>query len=126
GIAAGARVAVIAAPDGFDHVLGELPDGVQVRRQARGRLDVIVYFVTRRAELGRRFAGFARALEPDGGLWAAWPKQTSGVAPALAFDGARGVALREGLVANKVCAMDETWSGPRFVHRLENRPKRAR
>jgi len=126
GIAGGARVAIIAAPAGFDGVLGSLPDGVQVRRQARGNLDVIVYFVTRRAELTRRFAGFARALEPDGGLWVAWPKKTSGVATDLAFDAVQGVGLDQGLVDNKVCAIDDTWSGLRFVHRLENRPKRKR
>jgi hypothetical protein len=124
GISSGARVAIVAAPEGFDGVLGNLPDGVQVRRQARGKLDVIVYFVTRRAELSRRFAGFARALEPDGGLWVAWPKKTSGVATDLVFDAVQGVGLGEGLVDNKVCAIDHTWSGLRFVHRLENRPPR--
>jgi hypothetical protein len=124
GISSGARVAIVAAPEGFDGVLGNLPDGVQVRRQARGKLDVIVYFVTRRAELSRRFAGFARALEPDGGLWVAWPKKTSGVATDLVFDAVQGVGLGEGLVDNKVCAIDDTWSGLRFVHRLENRPPR--
>jgi hypothetical protein len=126
GINAGARVAIVAAPDGFDHVLGALPDGVQVRRQARGHLDVIVFFVTRRAELARRFGGFARALEPDGGLWVAWPKKTSGVATDLAFDAVQGIGLDQGLVDNKVCAIDGTWSGLRFVTRLEDRPGRSR
>ena len=122
GIGAGCRVAIVAPPAGFDRVLGALPEGVNVRKQARGRLDVIVFFVTRRAELARRFAGFARAIEPDGGLWVAWPKKTSGVATDLVFDAVQHVGLDEGLVDNKVCAIDATWSGLRFVHRLENRP----
>jgi len=125
GIDACSRVAIIAAPAGFDDVLGDLPDGVHVRRSARGNLDVIVFFVTRRAELARRFTSFARALQPDGGLWVAWPKKTSGVATDLAFGEVQGVGLGEGLVDNKVCAIDDTWSGLRFVHRLENRPSRA-
>jgi hypothetical protein len=121
GIGVDARVAIISPPAGFDGVLGALPDGVQVRNQARGRLDVIVFFVTRRAELTRRFPGFARALEPDGGLWVVWPKKTSGVATDLAFESVQCVGLDQGLVDNKVCAIDPTWSGLRFVYRVADR-----
>ena len=122
GIRDGARLAIVSPPAGFERVLGKLPAGVQVRHQARGHLDVIVFFVTRRAELSRRFPVFARALVPNGGLWVAWPKKTSGVATDLVFDAVQTVGLDEGLVDNKVCAIDGTWSGLRFVHRLENRP----
>jgi hypothetical protein len=123
GIAQGHRMAVVSAPAGFDRTLGKLPAGVQVRKQARGHLDVIVFFVTRRAELARRFPGMARALEPDGGLWVAWPKKTSGVATDLAFEAVQTVGLDAGLVDNKVCAIDGTWSGLRFVYRAADRPK---
>ena len=122
GIKAGSRVALVSAPDGFDETLGALPDGVQVRRQARGKSDVIVFFVTRAAELSRRFATLARALEPDGGLWVAWPKKSAGVATDVVFEVVQRVGLDAGLVDNKVCAIDETWSGLRFVHRLADRP----
>ncbi|MET0627851.1 MAG: DUF3052 domain-containing protein [Acidimicrobiia bacterium] len=125
GIGEGARVAIVAPPAGFDGVLGALPSGVQVRHQARGRLDVIVFFVTRRAELARRFPAFARALEPSGGLWVAWPKKTSGVATDLGFDVVQTVGLDHGLVDNKVCAINGSWSGLRFVYRLADRPPRA-
>lgn len=122
GIKAGSQVAILSAPDGFDDTLGTLPDRVQVRRQARGKSDVIVYFVTRAAELSRRFATLARALEPDGGLWVAWPKKSAGVATDLVFEVVQRVGLDAGLVDNKVCAVDETWSGLRFVYRLADRP----
>ena len=125
GIAQGARLAVVSAPDGFDRTLGRLPDGVLVRRQARGYLDVIVFFVTRRAELTRRFPAMARSLEPDGGLWVAWPKKTSGVATDLVFEAVQTVGLDAGLVDNKVCAIDDTWSGLRFVYRVADRKQRA-
>jgi hypothetical protein len=124
GIKDGARVAVVSAPAHFDAALGPLPDGARVRRDARGRLDVIVFFVTRRAELARRFASFARALEPHGGLWVAWPKKTSGVATDLVFDTVQSIGLDAGLVDNKVAAIDQTWSGLRFVHPLADRPPR--
>ena len=74
GIREGSRVAVVSAPDGFDDVLGALPTGAEVRTSARGHLDVVLFFVTRRAELARRFPSLVRALEPAGGLWVAWPK----------------------------------------------------
>jgi hypothetical protein len=124
GIREGSRVAVVAAPRGFASVLGALPLGAQVRTNARGRLDVIVFFVTRRAELARRFPSFMRALEDDGGLWVAWPKKTSGVATDLAFDAVQRIGLDAGLVDNKVAAIDPTWSGLRFVYRLTERAKR--
>jgi hypothetical protein len=121
GIHEGSRVALVAAPSGFERVLGELPCGARLRTSARGRLDVVVFFVTRHAELSRRFPTFARALEADGGLWIAWPKQTSGVATDLGFDRVQRVGLDAGLVDNKVCAIDATWSGLRFVRRLVDR-----
>ena len=121
GIREGSRVAVVSAPDGFARVLEPLPTGVELRTGARGRCDVVVFFVTRRAELARRFPGFVRALEPDGGLWVAWPKKTSGVATDLAFDAVQAVGLDAGLVDNKICAIDTTWSGLRFVRRVADR-----
>jgi hypothetical protein len=84
----------------------------------------VVFFVTRRAELTRRFPSMKRGLEDDGGLWIAWPKRTSGVATDLGFDIVQRVGLDHGLVDNKVCAIDATWSGLRFVYRLEDRPGR--
>ena len=121
GIREGSRVAVVSAPDTFTRVLGPLPTGVQLRTGARGRCDVVVFFVTRRAELARRFPSFVRALDTDGGLWVAWPKKTSGVATDLAFDAVQAVGLDAGLVDNKVCAIDATWSGLRFVRRVADR-----
>ena len=102
--------------------LGELPDGVTTRTTARARSDVLVCFVTSKAELERRFGALKRALEFDGGLWIAWPKRSSGVETDMTEDVAREVALANGLVDNKVCAIDETWSGLRLVYRLRDRP----
>ena len=77
----------------------------------------------RLAELERRFDSLARALEPNGGLWIAWPKRTAGVATDLREGLVRDVGLAHGLVDNKVCAVDETWSGLRFVYRVAERSK---
>ena len=85
---------------------------------------MVVFFVTRRAELARRFPTFQNRLEPDGGLWIAWPKKSSDVATDLSFDPVQRIGLDNGLVDNKVAAIDETWSGLRFVRRVRDRPKR--
>jgi hypothetical protein len=122
GIREGHRLALLGAPEGVERTLGELPDGVSVRSSLRGRCDVIVCFVTARAELERRFGALKRVLEWDGGLWIAWPKRASGVATDMTEDTAREIALANGLVDNKVCAIDETWSGLRLVYRLRDRP----
>jgi hypothetical protein len=116
------RVALLRAPEGFDATLGALPAGVTVRTRARGPLDVIVSFTVSERELRRRFDTLARALDPAGGLWIAWPKRASGVPSDLDENVVREVGLEAGLVDNKVCAIDETWSGLRFVVRLEDRP----
>lgn len=125
GIKEGARVAVLSAPDGFFRALGRLPDGVVLRTDARTTSDVMVFFATRRAELERRFTKLAGKLERDGGLWIAWPKRASGVATDLTEAVVREIGLAVGLVDNKVCAVDEIWSGLRFVYRLEDRRGRV-
>jgi hypothetical protein len=125
GIKNGHIVAFIAAPDAFAEALGPLPESVQVSTSARGDdFDVIVFFVTRRRELARRFEALSKHIHMAGGLWIAWPKRASGVATDITEDGVREIALDIGLVDNKVCAIDETWSGLRCVHRLEDRPQR--
>jgi hypothetical protein len=92
-------------------------DGVAVKQRVRFPLDVVVFFVTRLAALERGFSTLARTLDPAGGLWVAWPKRSSGVETDLDENAVRKVGLPKELVDNKVCAIDETWSGLRFVVR---------
>jgi hypothetical protein len=113
GIAPDSRVVVLGAPKGF------LPE-VEARRRL-GPADVVVAFFTRRRDLERRLPALERAIFPAGGLWVAWPKRASGVATDLTEDALREVALPRGLVDNKVCAIDGTWSGLRLVWRKERR-----
>jgi hypothetical protein len=122
GIREGHRVALVGAPEGFEAKLAPLPEGVRLSRRAQGRLDVVLFFSRSEADLVDRFFRLKERLEPVGGLWIAWPKKASGVATDLSFDAVQRVGLAAGLVDNKVCAVDETWSGLRFVYRLKDRP----
>ncbi len=121
GIKPGARVALLGAPDSFDALGGELPEGVGVHRRLRGVFDVIVAFNARSAALEHRLPALRAALARDGGLWLAWPKRASGMQTDLGEGVVRALGLSAGLVDNKICAIDATWSGLRFVYRVEDR-----
>ena len=121
GIKPGHSVALLKAPDGFEATLAGLPEGVTIRTAARGTNDVLVSFHTRRADLEKRLPILVDAMDVDGGLWIAWPKRASGVPTDITEDTVREVALPIGLVDNKVCAVDDTWSGLRVVWRRELR-----
>jgi hypothetical protein len=123
GVRPGDHLALLNAPNGF--AIDDLPPGVEVSRRALRACDVIVSFHTRRADLDRRFPTLIRALVADGGLWVAWPKRASGVDTDITEDVVREVALPTGMVDNKVCAIDDTWSGLRLVLRRELRPGRT-
>jgi hypothetical protein len=123
GIKPGARIALLGAPDGFDDTLGELPANVEVRRSARGTVDVLLAFFSRRVDLERRLPVLRAALDPAGGLWIGWPKRASAVATDVTEGVVRELGLAAGLVDNKVCAIDQTWSGLRLVYRLRDRPR---
>jgi hypothetical protein len=122
GIKEGHRVAFASAPDGFRDLLGELPDDVTVKSRVAGPLDVIVFFTKRRSELERRLPALRRAMDPAAGLWIAWPKRSSGVETDMTEDVARDLGYANRLVDNKVCAIDDTWSGLRLVIRRRDRP----
>ena len=121
GIKPGSRVALIKQPIRFEDLLAGMPDGVDLRRTLRGDADIVVFFTTSRRELGRRLAALRRPIEPDGMLWIAWPKLSSGVKTDMTENAVREIALPTGLVDTKVCAIDETWSGLKLVVRKELR-----
>ncbi len=127
GLKPGARLGTYDAPKNLSALLGALPKGVTITDGVRASspCDVILCFADSRAALARSFPRAQARLDPQGGLWVCWPKKTSGIATDLTESDVREVGLRAGLVDNKVCAIDETWSGLRLVVRVLNRPKGA-
>ena len=108
-------------PASFEGSL-DLPEGARVFRQLRpAPVDVTVLFVDRVAELERRMGELLVRLHPAGGFWVAWPKKASRRSTDITEDVVRRIGLAGGLVDNKVCAIDDTWSGLRLVVRVENR-----
>jgi len=123
GIKLGGKLALFKAPADFEQTLGTLPGGVKTTRlgRAKGPFDVIVAFFEREADYRAQLPKLEALLEQNGGLWIAWPKRTSGVPTDMTEDAVRQHALPRGLVDNKVCAVDATWSSLRLVIRVENR-----
>jgi hypothetical protein len=119
GIKPGARMHVLNPPADFPSTLGSLPESV--KRVSRGPLDFALFFVTERTALGQRFPVLRDRLASNGMLWIAWPKKTSGAATDLTENVVRQIGLELGLVDVKVCAIDATWSGLKFVRRLSDR-----
>ena len=116
GIEDGDTVVVIGGPDTLD-----IPVTSTRLPTTPHTADVIVFFTTERARLERELEKLRRAMTPSAGLWIAWPKKASKVPTDMTEDVVREVALPTGLVDNKVCAIDETWSGLRLVVRKELR-----
>ncbi len=120
GVKEGFRVALVGAPRGARSLLDPLPAGARVGHDP-GTAEVTVVFVRERHRLVAELAELAPAVFPDRPLWVAWPKRASGVPTDITEDVVRELALPLGLVDNKVCAIDETWSGLRLVWRKELR-----
>jgi hypothetical protein len=123
GIKAGHAIALISAPAGFAGALEPLPEQVTVQAGLAGDmpLDVIVFFVVQRAELAARLDRLRARMAPACGLWIAWPKRASKVPTDMSDQVVRDIALPTGLVDNKICAIDQVWSGLRLVIRRELR-----
>jgi hypothetical protein len=124
GIKEGHAIAAVGAvPDDFASLVEPLPPGVQWKKQARAPLDLVIAFFRRRRDVSARWTALTSAVGPEGAVWVAWPKRSSGIATDLTEDTFREDLLPSGWVDTKVCAVDETWSGLRFVLRKELRPR---
>jgi hypothetical protein len=121
GIKDGFRAALVNTPASVNAELKDALAGCHLVRDGRGPLDFAHLFVKTQAELKKEFPRLAKQLSPAGMLWISWPKKTSGVASDLDENKIRDMGLAAGLVDVKVCAVDDVWSGLKFVIRLKDR-----
>ncbi len=120
----GFRVALVGAPKNFKKELGALPATAQFASATAESLNLILAFVSSEKELLMKFAPLAAKLQRDGMIWVAWPKKSSGVVSDLTFNNVQRIGLDAGLVDVKICAVNEIWSGLKFVYRLKDRKDR--
>jgi hypothetical protein len=123
GLKPGKRACFLNASEDFPKILGPLPVGIQLiqRLPKTQSLDFIHFFTKKRSKLEKSFSKLKAALNWGGILWISWPKGTSKVPTDLNENIVREIGLDEGLVDVKVAAIDETWSGLKFVFRIKDR-----
>ena len=121
GIKPGANILILNAPEDYNRSLGELPTGVFVASSLGSTLDFIQFFAKDREALEQNFPALKQALTPNGQLWISWPKKSAKIPTDLDENVVREIGLQNGLVDVKVIAVDEVWSGLKFVYRIKDR-----
>ena len=121
GIKEGMKVAILHPPENYRATLGPLPAKTVAGKKLQAETDFIQFFTKSRRELEGDFPSLKRALAQNGMLWISWPKGASKTATDLSENVVREIGLAHGLVDIKVCAVDEKWSGLKFVYRIKDR-----
>jgi hypothetical protein len=125
GFKEGFQAALVNAPKDFEKELAPLPGNVTFSAGNLPKaLDLIILFVDSQKMLTQQFPKLARKLSQNGMLWIAWPKKASSITTDLSDNSVRHIGLAAGLVDVKVCAINDIWSGLKFVYRLEDRKPR--
>ena len=126
GISPGRELIIINAPRPYGDIVSPLPAGVKLRQRLHPGAEFVHLFTRSCADLERRFPRIASALSDQGILWVSWPKKSSSLAGDLTENGVRKIGLATTLVDVKVAAIDEDWSGLKFVRRLTQRAEKSR
>lgn len=121
GIKENFAVGVVNSPANLPQLLGDLPANASLESRLKKGMNVILIFVTQERVLRRVFRGAKDKIVGNGMIWVAWPKKSSKMTTDLTFDVVQQLGLDEGLVDVKICAIDDVWSGLKFVYRLKDR-----
>jgi hypothetical protein len=120
------RIFVAGVPADYVSMTGKLPADVTIVPRLTGAIDMVHLFAANSGGLGDKLRRYREAIKPDGMVWVSWPKKASGVATDLSDVVVRDTALSLGLVDIKVCAVDATWSGLKFVIPKAQRVRRLK
>jgi len=121
GIKPGFKVFFANPPNNLQTLLGELPENVTLLNKPMSPVDYIQLFTKSNEELQTQFPILKEALATNGLFWISWPKKAAKIGTDLDGNVVRDIGLKNGLVDVKVCAVDEIWSGLKFVYRLQDR-----
>jgi hypothetical protein len=125
GIKPGFRICILNAPANYADILGALPTGVKLLPKLKAAVDFIQFFARQRSELERAFPLLRKELAESGMLWISWPKGASKIPTDVNENVVREIGLKNQMVDIKVCAVDEAWSGLKFVYRLKDRTAKS-
>lgn len=141
GIKEGHIISLLNAPDEYGLQLFPIPPGCSIYDKLIEPADFIQYFSKSKADLNKAFPDLKKYLKPAGSLWISWPKKSAKPSVIARSETTRSCARRvqsrpksdlneniireiglaNGLVDVKVIAVDEVWSGLKFVYRLSDR-----
>ena len=121
GIKDGFRIRIVSQPPGYFDLFTDLPSEINILEEKKTRKNLVHYFTKQFKELQRDILALKNEIETDGMIWISWPKKASKVPTDITEDLIRDLALSNGLVDIKVCAVDETWSGLKLVIPVKDR-----
>ena len=121
GIKDNIKIKLINPPDNYFQLFSDMPAGIQNVKDNKTKKDFIHYFATKAKSLNRDMKGLKNELEKNGMIWISWYKLSSKIPTDITENIIRDIALKNGLVDVKVCAVDEIWSGLKLVIPVKNR-----
>jgi len=121
GIENGYKVKFINVPDDYFALFSDLPPKIDIIPDSKVKKDFIHYFTKSASDLNRDIIKLKQEIEQNGLLWISWPKKATRVKTDLNGNIIREIGLKNGLVDIKVCAVNEIWSGLKFVIPVKDR-----
>ncbi len=123
GIKEGFKIRVVDQPDYYFDLFTDLPETLSLMKDKKTKKNLIHYFTKSAATLRKDIVALRNEIEPNGMIWISWPKKASKITTDITEDTIRELALTNGLVDIKVCAVDETWSGLKLVIPVKDRTR---
>ena len=121
GIKSNCKLKLVNQPDYYFNLFTDLPSDIKILKDRKTKKDVIHYFVTSETQLIKDILYLRNEIEQNGMIWISWPKKSSNIETDVSENIIRDLALNNGLVDVKVCAVNEVWSGLKLVIRLNDR-----
>lgn len=121
GIKEGSKIRLVNQPQDYFELFENMPPNVQVLTDKKLKKDLVHYFTKKAIELQKDIASLKNEIQENGMIWISWPKKSSKVETDITEDIVRGIALANGLVDIKVCAIDDTWSALKLVIPVKDR-----
>ena len=121
GIKEGFKIRLIHQPENYFDLFTDMPKNIKLLTDKESNKDLIHYFAKKARDVEKDIIRLRREIFPNGILWISWPKKASKMETDLSDNVVRNIALANGLVDVKVCAVDEVWSGLKLVVPVKDR-----
>jgi len=121
GVKEGFTIRIVNQPEHYFNLFEDFPEQIDIRNEKKTKKDFIHYFTKQSKELDRDIVSLKNEIVPNGMIWISWPKKSSKIITDITEDVIRHLALANGLVDIKVCAVDDVWSGLKLVIPVKDR-----